>query len=141
MPSKPFNFTQTAKSTTSDLWEVYRDVENWKNWDTEIEWSKLEGDFQEGSFGQLKAKGAPILKLEITKIVENKRYEYQTNVPFGKLVVDHIIEQKGDLVEFTHSVYFTGPLSCILDFALGRGFRKVLPDVLNNIKHILESQN
>ena len=141
MPSKPFNFTQTAKATASDLWKLYQDVENWKNWDTEIEWSKLEGDFQEGSFGQLKAKGAPVLKLEITKIVQGKQFECQSNVPFGKLVVDHNFEQKGDFVEFTHSVYFTGPLSGILDFALGRGFRKVLPDVLTNIKVILEAKN
>ena len=141
MPSKLFSSTQTAKATASDLEKLYQDVENWKNWDTEVEWSKLEGVFVEGSIGQLKAKGSPVLKFEITKIVQGKRFEYQTNVPFGKLVVDHNFEQKGNLVDFTHTVYFTGPLSGILDFALGRGFRKVLPDVLNNIKHILESQN
>ena len=91
--------------------------------------------------GILKAKGSPQLKFVITKIVQDKQFEYQTNVPFGKLVVDHIIEQKDELVEFKHTVYFTGILSGILDFALGRGFRKVLPDVLNNIKTILETKN
>ena len=139
MSSQPFSNIQTAKSTTTQLWELYKDVENWKNWDTEIEWSKLDGDFQEGSIGQLKAKGSPVLKFEITKIVQNKRFEYQTNVPFGKLVVDHTFEQKDNLVEFKHTVYFTGPLNGIFDFILGRGFRKVLPDVLNNIKNILET--
>ena len=141
MSSKPFKSTQIAQTTTSKLWKLYQDVESWKNWDTEIEWSKLDGDFVEGGTGILKAKGSPQLKFVITKIVQDKQFEYQTDVPFGKLVVDHNFEQKDELVEFAHTVYFTGPLSGILDFALGRGFRKVLPSVLDNIKQILETKN
>ena len=138
MKSNSFSSTQIAKATPSQLWSLYQDVENWNIWDTELEWSKLNGEFKDGTEGQLKSKGSPEVKFVLTDVEELKKFTTYANIPLGKLVIEHHIIEQDHNVEFTHVVYFTGPLSFVFDLILGRTFRKALPNVLVNIKNLLE---
>jgi hypothetical protein len=55
-------------ATPAQIWRVWEDVETWKSWDEEIEFSRLKGPFEAGTTGCLKMHNSPILKTEITNV-------------------------------------------------------------------------
>ena len=138
MKSNSFASTQTAKASSSQIWALYQDVENWNIWDSELEWSNIDGEFKNGTNGELKSKGSPKVKFVLTDVEELKKFTTSADIPLGKLIIEHYITEENQNIEFSHVVYFTGPLAYIFDLILGGTFRKALPNVLVNIKNLLE---
>lgn len=51
------NEVREANTLPSTVWSVWKDVPNWPTWDSDLEWSRLNGAFAEGATGVLKPKG------------------------------------------------------------------------------------
>ena len=59
----------TVETTASPqtIWDIWQDVKNWPTWDHGIEFSTLEGPFQNGTRGTLKPKGGPLYHPTFTR--------------------------------------------------------------------------
>ena len=60
--------TVETTATPAQIWKVWQDVENWKNWDQEIELSQIDGPFQAGTTGCTKFIGTPLFKTLLTQV-------------------------------------------------------------------------
>ena len=49
----------TTEVTKEQIWKLTTDIDNWKNWDDTVEYSKLQGEFKVGECFILKPKGGP----------------------------------------------------------------------------------
>lgn len=79
-------------------------------------------------------------KFEVIEYIEEQSHTYKTKLPLGSLYVKRYIEIKDGKTIFTHEVWFQGLTKKIFAKAFGGKFRKMLPDVLTNIKKIAEEE-
>jgi Polyketide cyclase / dehydrase and lipid transport len=135
-----FGFTIAVDATKEKVWETLIDVENWHKWDTEILSAKLVKDFSLGSTGKMVPKKGPKLDFYISEITPHKTYTFKTKMPLGWLEIKRTISEENNNVLFNDDIQFTGILKRFFGLLLGGGFKKVLPEVMENFKKIAEKK-
>jgi Polyketide cyclase / dehydrase and lipid transport len=135
-----FSFTITLKSTLEKVWDTLIDVQKWPVWDTELIDSKLEGNFKLGAKGIMTPKKGPKLEFHISEFIQNKTYTIHTKMPIGQFIIKRTLNTENGEVKFTDDIEFSGFFKGIFGFILGKQFRKILPEVLNNFKKLAESK-
>ena len=135
-----FSFSVTVDNSLEKVWEVLTDVQSWHKWDTEIIEAKLDGNFVLGAKGTMKPKTGPKLKFYISEIEPYKSYTFNTNMPVGELVIKRTLNFVNNEIEFKDDIQFTGFLKYFFGLILGKQFRKVLPDVMQNFKILAENK-
>jgi hypothetical protein len=135
-----FSFTVTVNSNINKLWETLIDVPTWHLWDTELIEARLDGNFKLGAKGTMIPKKGPKLKFYISEITNQKSYTINIVMPVGELVIRRNLVENGNQTEFTDDIQFRGFLKSIFGLMLGSQFRKVLPEVLEKFKNIVESK-
>lgn len=131
--------TGTAKASPSDVWKIWKDVPNWPTWDTDLEWSRLDGDFAEGTTGTLKPKGWFSSKFTITKIESNKKHSDTTYMPFTTLVFEHRVESiNKQQVKIMHDLKVSGLLAPLLWLTMRFQLKKSVPHALKNLVQKVE---
>lgn len=132
-----FSGTIAIDKPQAEVWELLTDVSRWKEWDTELEISSLDGEFILGSTGMLIPKKGPKLKFFISELVPGQSYTFNTKMPLGYLVIKRSLVYQDQVTYFTDDVQFTGPLKRVFGIMLGIGFRTSLPKVMKNFKRLL----
>ena len=135
-----FNISIAIENTLPRVWGTLIDIESWHIWDTEILSSQLNGNFEVGSKGIMIPKKGPKLSFYISEIIPHKTYTFKTKMPLGWLEIKRTITLENDKVLFTDDIQFTGILKQLYGFMLGKGFIKVLPEVMQNFKKLAESK-
>ena len=135
-----FSYTIAINTTLEKVWQTLIDVEKWPVWDTELQSAKLLSDFILEAKGTMIPKKGPKLKFYISEITTNKSYTFNTKMPLGELVIKRTIIEKNNQIFFTDDIKFTGILKKIYGSLLGKGFKKVVPEVMQNFKNLAESK-
>jgi Polyketide cyclase / dehydrase and lipid transport len=133
-----FSYTIAINNTVDKVWQTLIDVQLWPKWDTELIEATLEGDFALNAKGSITPKKGPKLKFYISEIIPNKSYTFNTKMPVGELVIKRTLTVENEVVHFTDDIAFTGFLKYVFGFMLGGQFRKVLPEVMENFKKLVE---
>lgn len=60
-------------------------------------------------------------------------------MPVGSLCIHRRLSRKDGVTYFTDDIKFEGSLKYLFGLLLGRGFQKVLPEVMSNFKHLAET--
>ncbi|MEO1289364.1 MAG: SRPBCC family protein [Chloroflexota bacterium] len=128
---------QTTTASKAQIWAIWEDVTQWQQWDIELQYSRLDGAFTEGTQGTLKAKGSPESRFIITECTEGESFTYAVQLPFAKLRVAHYFLES-DETTFVHEVAFTGALGWLFGRLLGETYSKALPIALTKLKEIAE---
>ena len=139
-----YSLTLNTTADKQTIWELWYDVENWKSYDTVLKYSYLEegSDFAVGSFGYVKARGAPKTKFELVEVdlgngfVENLKLPLWSSLDLKRRVVR--LDNK--TVAFTHEVEFKGRFKRVMYWLLAKRFKKDLKMVMTNMKTIAESE-
>jgi Polyketide cyclase / dehydrase and lipid transport len=136
----PIDFSYTLHTTASKetLWCIWTDVKNWHTWDTPLREATLEGEFQQGSKGNLITAQGQHSSFTITEYKPMQSYAFTTQLPVAKLTVRRYFS--GETM-FTHHITFSGPLGFLFAALLGRGFMKALPPVMENLKRMAEASS
>lgn len=135
-----FQYSILVNNTQKKVWNFLTNVNRWKEWDTELKSSTLSENFGLGAKGVLIPKKGPKLKFYISNIVPNQSYTFVTKMPVGTLEIKRTLKNKGNQIEFTDDIKFTGFLKKLFGLTLGGGFKSVLPDVMNNFKELAEQE-
>ena len=133
--------TITINTKPSIIWDVWKDVPNWNQWDSDIEWSSLNGNFEIGSKGQLKPANGPKATFTITEIIPNKRFVDTSTLPLTKLTFIHDLEETNSGVTITHTIQMDGLLSGLFSKIIGKSLAKGLPNALQNLKQLVENKS
>ena len=137
------HFWHSIETTVApeEIWKIWINVSNWKQWDTGLKDAQIEGDFQLNAKGFIISLDGRKAKFKVTEHIENQSYTYKTSLPLGGLYVKRFLSIQNGKTTFTHEVWFEGLSKKLFAKMLGGNFRKMLPEVLQNIKNIAENDH
>ncbi|MBK8516853.1 MAG: SRPBCC family protein [Saprospiraceae bacterium] len=101
---------QTNEVTKEQMWKLFADVNNWHNWDSGIEFAKLEGKFEKGNYFTLRPKGGPNVKVELVETNENHSFLDVTKFPLAKMYDSHTFEETKEGLKITNTISMKGIL-------------------------------
>jgi len=137
-----YSVRTTAKKST--IWRLWADVENWKKFDTLLEYSRLDDEqaFELGATGVIKAKGNRKARFTITELIRGVSFTEKLFVPlYQSIDLKRYFEQsdEGETI-FVHEVVFKGRLRFLIYAAAAKTFKKELPLVMGRLKEVAESE-
>lgn len=141
--SLPVKFSHTVETTVSpeQIWAVWVDVLNWKDWDKGLKESYLESDFKLNANGKIIPDKGPKSTFVVSQFDEGKSYTFKTNIPFGKLIVRRsLVSINEKQTNFTHEVEFTGLFKKVFAKKLGQKYKLILPQVMQSIVEIAQTK-
>lgn len=119
--------TIETKASPIQIWKIWKDVENWKTWDEQIELSRLDGSFQTGTTGCTQFVGTSLFKTLLTQVEPYKLVVQETYLSFAKVISYQSMKQVDDKTEVTFQVEIRGPLSLFYACMLRRFIKKKIP--------------
>lgn len=125
--------TLETKATPAQIWNVWKDVENWKKWDQDIELSQIDGPFQAGTTGCTKFVGTPLFKTLLTQVEPFKLVVQEAYLSFAKVVSYQSMHQVAGKTQVTFTVEILGPLSLFFACMLGRFIKKKIPNEMEEM--------
>lgn len=76
------------------IWKIWIGINRWPSWHGDLDYCKLNGDFKVGNHFILKPKGAPAVKIMLTKINEMLNFTDCTKFFGAKMYDTHSMEVK-----------------------------------------------
>ena len=139
-----FKYSVATSARKSTIWRLWTDVENWKKFDTSLEYSFLADgmSFAEGAVGYLKAEGAPRTKFEILNVNEGESFIVRLRLPLYQTIDQQRyfeVSTAGEIT-FTHEVNFRGVLSPIVWVLLRGIYKRETRSVVERLKAIAENE-
>ena len=136
-----FWYSMETTASPQAIWSVWTDVPNWKNWDTGLKDASVTGEFTLAAKGVILSLENRKSRFKVVEYTEGESYTYKTKLPFGSLYVKRYLKTQNGVTTFTHEVWFKGLTRGIFARAYGKEFREMLPQVLLNIKNIVETHD
>jgi hypothetical protein len=96
-----------------DIWAVWADINHWHEWQDDIEYAKLVGDFVTGNHLILKPKNGPKIKTKLIDVTPYTKFVDLTNFPLAKMYGIHEFIQRGDEIEIITTMKVEGLLSFV----------------------------
>ena len=133
-------FSVKTKTNKENIWNLWKDVENWKLWDNSVEYSTLSGNFENGTKGILKPKEGPKSTFVLKDCVQLKSFTTQQSLPLGKMNFIHLILEQNNELEIIHRVEMNGLLTFLFSKVIGKGIEKSLPIAVNKLVKLAENK-
>jgi|GEM_PF-198586 len=128
MASGEFEHSAESKADPGRVWECYTDVDLWRQWSEGVESSELDGEFETGSKGRVKAPSLPSTRFELLDVEPERRFVTKTKLPGGSLLLDHMLEPaEGGGTRITHKLSFDGTLGEVWSHGVGFLVKRDLP--------------
>lgn len=120
-------YTATTMASPSQIWRVFEDVENWKSWDYEVEFSRMNGPFEAGTRGQLKMQQSPKLETQLTYVDPLKKFVLEAKLLFATAVMTHTIARVDGKTQVTFQTDIRGPFTLLYARMIGGSIKKKTP--------------
>ncbi|MDP8162979.1 hypothetical protein QJU89_07770 [Pasteurella skyensis] len=130
--------TIKTNATPEQIWTLWSDVENWHEWDNDIEFAQLNGKFEEGACGILKPCQAPKSSFKLINVDTLNEFTARSFLPFTKMDFIHKITEKEGEMYITHAVQITGLLTFLFSKIIGEKVIKGLPNSMHNLSEMAE---
>ena len=136
------HFWHSLETTASPetIWEIWTDVSKWKDWDSGLKDAIMDEPFQINAKGKIISLDDRKSTFKIVEYEEGISYTFKIRLFLGSLYVKRYLERVENKTRFTHEVWFTGITKGVFGRSLGKDFRALLPEVLENIKQIAEKE-
>lgn len=125
--------TSRTKASPEAVWKLWADVDHWRLWDADVEWSRLEGSFLEGTRGSLKPKSGPVTKFVLTRVDPHSAFTNRSKLPLGTLDFIHRLRVEGSETVIEHRVEMNGPLTFLFRYLIGANLARSLPKVVERL--------
>lgn len=76
-----FTFQTKLHANPKDIWAMYADFNKRYQWETDLEYIKLNGDFSTGTAGAMKLQGRPEMPYTLTSVIPYREYWDRTEIP------------------------------------------------------------
>lgn len=123
------------------IWKAWVDVNNWPQWDRELETTRLEGAFEEGARFLLRPKGGPNVTIEITKVAAPYVFEDVTKFPLARMHDYHEIEKTAEGILLKSRISVTGPLGWLWKRIVAQGVADGVPAQMEALVDYVKSQS
>ena len=133
-----FERSTIINADAASVYSAYEDVSTWSTWDPETESAILNGDFQVGTIGKIKPKGAPVSKIKLIEVTPNESFTVECNLPLCKMLFVHELNTVEQGTEVINKILFQGLLAPIFGRLIGKSIDKSLPESLEGLKQFVE---
>lgn len=105
-------YSKTVRGIKAEeVWHVWSDINQWHVWQDDIEYAKLDGQFEAGSEFTLKPKNAAAVTIKLIKVETNKCFIDLTCFPLAKMYGEHEFISRDDELEIKTTIRVTGLLA------------------------------
>jgi hypothetical protein len=125
--------TVTTNKPATYIWDKYKDVQNWNQWDQTVESSEIFGEFSEGTKGKLKPVDGPEADFQITTMTKYIYFSNRSRLPFGFIEFEHSIADDGVIRTITHTINIGGFSAPLFSLILGKTLSKGLAETMINL--------
>jgi uncharacterized protein YndB with AHSA1/START domain len=117
------------------VWELFSNVERWKDWNAEIESIELHGPFAEGTTFTMKSPGQEALTSTLIEVRPKESFTDETIVDETRVLVSHrLVALPSGHTRIIYSTQITGPGAA----EIGPMVTSDFPDVLAALKNLAE---
>lgn len=107
-------------------------------WDNQVEFSKLNGKFEKGTYGILKPIKSPKSKFQLISVENLKEFTTRSYLPLTKMDFIHELNEKKGKLYITHGVKITGVLTFLFSKIIGKKIIKELPNAMEKLSKMAE---
>jgi len=100
-----------CKASESKIWQIFTDVENWKEWIDGIEYSTIDGNFEDGTLVTIKNIKKPESSSPLKDVVVNKSFILQAKMPLSTVDFIHEIVKDSGVLKVRFAVEISGTLA------------------------------
>lgn len=121
------------------IWRLWTDVNNWPNWDKELEYCKMDGSFTVGSHFLLKPIKGPKVKITLSEVISDKKFTDYTKFPGAIMYDAHELEETANGLRITSTITVKGIFSFIWVNLVAKNVAKSVPkqmDALVNLANL-----
>jgi len=104
-------FSLETKASEAEIWQIFTDVENWKEWIDGIEYSTIDGNFEDGTLVTIKNIKKPESSSPLKDVVVNKSFILQAKMPLSTVDFIHEIVKDNDVLKVRFVVEIHGTLA------------------------------
>ena len=122
------------------IWEIWTDINNWPSWHDDLDYCKLDGDFKVGNHFMLKLKGAPAVKIMLTKINEGQNFTDCTNFFGAKMYDTHSMELKDGGVLLSNKLVVIGPLKWLWIKLVAQSVANTVSDEMDALVYLAQEK-
>jgi hypothetical protein len=117
-----FEATHSERSSAppAAIWALWADASRWPEWNEQLEWSEVDGEFALGAGVTTKFKRGGRMKLTIIELEPERLFVDEANLPGCRFGHEHRVEPAGSGSEITHRLYLAGPTSGLFSRLFGR---------------------
>jgi len=133
-----YSFEINASET--DIWKLLIDVENWKEWVGGVEYSTINGIFENGASGTTKNINGPKSTFCLKNVIVNKSFTIQLKLPFCTIEFPHEIINENRCLKVKLGVKLYGPLTFIFKKLIGEKAAKGLPVAAKKLVKLVENE-
>lgn len=112
---------------SASIWNIWTDINNWHVWNPGIEYCKLEQPFSIGSYFILKPIGAPVVKLQLVEVEEERKFTDCTFLFGAKMYGQHELTEEENGIRLTTTMSIVGPLGFLWRKLLGEKIAAKIP--------------
>ncbi len=147
LPGYRLSLSLPTSASPETIWALWKDVENWKQFDTLLEYSYLEKGhvFEDGANGFIKARGAARTRFTLRDVAEGESFTETLFVPlYQQIELKRYVQTipasdtKEEHTLFTHEVVFKGRLRFLIYAIAASSFKKELPLVMQRLRELAE---
>jgi hypothetical protein len=131
-------FSKEIKASEAKIWQIFTDVENWKEWIDGIEYSTIDGNFEDGALVTIKNINKPKSSSPLKDVVVNKSFILQAKMPLSKVDFIHEIIKDNDLVKIRFAVEIFGTLAFFFKAIFRKSVAKNLPMSAKKVVELAE---
>lgn len=130
-----YSETVTTPASADQIWARWADAANWPDWDSEVEWVRLNGLFTKGTTGKMKPSGGPEVAFELTEVTPNVSFTDTARLPLTKMVFTHeyLPQEDGERAQIRHSVTLTGLLAPLFGKVIGTKIKAHLVEAMETL--------
>jgi hypothetical protein len=136
-----FSAQINIKAMPEQIYVWYKNVSSWPIWDNDINSALLSNGLTLGAKGYLHPKKGPRINITITECTPNKSFTVQSKLPLCTMSFEHTLTENEHNTTVAHKVSFSGLLSPIFSFLIGRSIKKSLPNTLTTLKNTIEKNH
>jgi hypothetical protein len=125
-------------SKKGEIWSLWTDVKNWNKWIVGVEYSYLNGYFENGANGSLKTfigSNSLFLFFVLKNCIFNKSFIMEIKLTLCSMNIGYELIEEENRVKIKHYIKIRGPLTFIHKKHIGREIWERMP---KSIKRLAE---
>ncbi|GAA0872420.1 hypothetical protein GCM10009117_15670 [Gangjinia marincola] len=137
------NFSHTIQTNNAPeaIWSIWTNVDQWHEWDIGLKSAEMNEVFSLGAREEILSLEGQKSSFKVVEFVEDESYTMKVKLPLGSMLIKRFLTYENEKNYFTHQISFKGLTGGIFARMLGKKFKTMLPQAMQNIEILANSRS